>query len=176
MMIVKLQSDHARKLYKNSIYSLVLKISITLKFIGQKLVELLNHPRKHIGKITSINLSPPPSRKKYGTLSGKFPVKSPIKHLSKNHIKATSKKDIADLLAKTFSKNSSSTNHSKPFQNIKKNAEKSKLNFKSNNLEHYNQPLSLSLNWQTVLWNLIKQLSVQMRFMTNSWNNFHHVL
>ena len=54
------------------------------------------------------------------------------------------KKDIADLLAKTFSKNSSSTNYSKPFQNIKKNAEKTKLNFKSNNLEDYNQPFSLS--------------------------------
>ena len=53
---------------------------------------------------------------------------SPIKHLSKNHIKATNKKDIADLLANTFSKNSSSTNYSKLFQNIKKNAEKSKLN------------------------------------------------
>ena len=35
----------------------------------------------------------------------------PIKHLSKNHIKATNKKDIADL-AKTFSNNSSSNNYS----------------------------------------------------------------
>ena len=77
------------------------------------------------------------------TISGKN-TSSPIKHLSKNHIKATNKKDIADLLAKTFSKNSSSTNYSKPFQNVKKNAEKSKLNFKSNNLEDYNQPFSLS--------------------------------
>ena len=76
-------------------------------------------------------------------ISGKN-TSSPIKHLSKNHVKATNKKDIADLLAKTFSKNSSSTNYSKPFQNIKKNAEKSKLNFKSNNLEDYNQPFSLS--------------------------------
>ena len=66
-MIVKLQSDHARQLYENSIYTLVMKISIALKFIGQKLVELLNLPRKHLGEITSINLSPPPSRKKYGT-------------------------------------------------------------------------------------------------------------
>ena len=44
-------------------------------------------------------------------ISGKN-TSSPIKHLSKNHIKATNKKDIADLLAKTFSKNSSSTNYS----------------------------------------------------------------
>ena len=76
-------------------------------------------------------------------ISGKN-TSSPIKHLSKNHIKATNKKVIADLLAKTFSKNSSSTNYSKPFQNIKKNAEKTKLNFKSKNLEDYNQPFSLS--------------------------------
>ena len=76
-------------------------------------------------------------------ISGKN-TSGPIKHLSKNHIKATNKKDIADLLANTFSKNSSSTNYSKPFQNIKKNAEKTKLNFKSNNLEDYNQPFSLS--------------------------------
>ena len=76
-------------------------------------------------------------------ISGKN-TSSPIKHLSKNHIEATNKKDIADLLANTFSKNSSSTNYSKPFQNIKKNAEKTKLNFKSNNLEDYNQPFSLS--------------------------------
>ena len=76
-------------------------------------------------------------------ISGKN-TSSPIKHLSKNHIKATNKKDIADLLAKTFSKNSSSKNYSKTFQNIKKNAEKTKHNFKSNNLEDYNQPFSLS--------------------------------
>ena len=67
----------------------------------------------------------------------------PIKHLSKNHIKATNKKDIADLLAKTFSNNSSSNNYSKQFQYIKKNAEKTKLNFKSNNLEYYIHLFSL---------------------------------
>ena len=65
---------------------------------------------------------------------------SPINHLSKNHVKARNKKDIADLLAKTFSTNSSSDNYNEQFQNIKKKAEKTKLNFKSNNLEDYNQP------------------------------------
>ena len=67
MMIVKLKSDHARQLYENSNYSLVLKTSIILKYIEQKLVESLKLPRKHLGGITSINLSPPPSRKRYGT-------------------------------------------------------------------------------------------------------------
>ena len=76
-------------------------------------------------------------------ISGKN-TSSPIKHFSKNHMKTTNNNDIADLLAKTSCKNSSSTNYCKPFQNIKKNAEKSKLKFKSNNLEDYNQPFSLS--------------------------------
>ena len=62
-----MQSDHARQLYENSIYSIVLKTSIILKSIGQKFVESLKLPRKHLGGITSINLSPPPGRKKYGT-------------------------------------------------------------------------------------------------------------
>ena len=66
MMIVKLQSDHAKQLHKNSIYSLVLKTSIILKSIEQKLVESLKLPRKHLGGITSVILSPP-SRKEYGT-------------------------------------------------------------------------------------------------------------
>ena len=70
-------------------------------------------------------------------ISGKN-ISSPINHLSKNHVKATNKKDIADLLAKTFSTNSSSDNYNEQFQNIKKKAEKTKLNFKSNNLEDYN--------------------------------------
>ena len=55
------------QLYENSIYSLALKTSIILKSIEQNLVESLQLPRKHLGGITSINLSPPPSRKKYGT-------------------------------------------------------------------------------------------------------------
>ena len=76
-------------------------------------------------------------------ISGKN-TKSHQTLIKKKHIKARNKKDIADILAKTFSKNSSSNNYSEPFQNIKKNAEKTKLNFKSNNVEDYNQPFSLS--------------------------------
>ena len=76
-------------------------------------------------------------------ISGKNPS-SPIKHLSKDHVKATNKKNIADLLARTFSKNSSSSNYNRKFQNIKKTAEKKKLNFKSDNFEDYNKPFSLS--------------------------------
>ena len=50
-------------------------------------------------------------------ISGKN-TSSPIKYLAKNHVKASNKKYIADLLVKTFSKNSSSTYYSRPFQNI----------------------------------------------------------
>ena len=39
MVIVKLQSDHAKRLYENSIYIQLPIILIILKYIGQKLVE-----------------------------------------------------------------------------------------------------------------------------------------
>ena len=52
-----------------------------------------------------------------------------INHLSKNHVKATNKKDIADPLAKTSSKTSSSDNYNKHFHDIKKKADAT-LNFK----------------------------------------------
>ena len=71
-------------------------------------------------------------------------VVNPGDELSQDSEDKTNKKDIADLLAKTFSTNSSSDNYNEQFQNIKKKAEKTKLNFKSNNLEDYNQPFSLS--------------------------------
>ena len=48
------------------------------------------------------------------------------------------------IFSSIFSNNSSSTHYSKQSQHIKKNAEKTKLNFKSNNLEDYNRPFSLS--------------------------------
>ena len=47
-------------------------------------------------------------------------------------------------MLKIFSKNSPSVNYSKQFHNIKKNAEKTLLNFKSNNFEDCNQAFSLS--------------------------------
>ena len=64
--------------------------------------------RNYVNKLKSS-----PKSRKVWDMMRKIPGKnssSPIKHLSKNHIKATNKKDIADLLAKTFSNNSPSTN------------------------------------------------------------------
>ena len=68
---------------------------------------------------------------------------APIKHLSSDGIKITDKKDIAGKLAENFSENSSSKNYKKQFQTIKRNAEKCKLKFNSNNSEEYNLPFSL---------------------------------
>jgi potassium voltage-gated channel Eag-related subfamily H protein 8 len=42
-----------------------------------------------------------------------------------------------------FSQNSSTQNYDSEFQKFKKQKEKSKLNFKSKNLEEYNRPFSL---------------------------------
>ena len=98
-------------------------------------------------------------------ISGKH-QSTPIKHLFKNHIEATSKKNVADLLAKSFSKNSSSNNYNRQFQNTKKNAEKRKLYFKSTNLEDYNKPFTLT-EPKNSLQDLIIQLSDQMKSTTN---------
>ena len=143
MVIVKLQSDHARQLYDNSIYSLVLKNLNNFKIHRAKTRRVIKSSKKTMSSWrNNVNKLLLQVEKSMG--HDPENTSSPIKHLSKNHIKATNKKDIVDLRAKTFSENSSSTNYSKPFQNIKKNAEKSKLNFKSNNLEDYYQPFSLS--------------------------------
>ena len=61
---------------------------------------------------------------------------TPLTYLSTNHSKITAKKDIANLLAEIFSKNSSSPNNSQ-FLKIKPKAEKVKFHFKFDNLETY---------------------------------------
>ena len=61
----------------------------------------------------------------------------------KNNTEATTKKDIADTLAETFSANSSLNNSNQQFLTFKTNAEKHKLNFKFNNSENYNKLFTL---------------------------------
>lgn len=69
---------------------------------------------------------------------------STINHLKKsNSDTITDKKDIADCLANTFSKHSSSDNYTNQFQKFKCQQEKTKLNFTSNNEEKYNMHFSL---------------------------------
>ena len=69
-------------------------------------------------------------------IAGKHQATS-IKHLSRNNFIITDKKNIADLLAETFSQHSSSQNCKPKFITVKQNAEKYKLNFKSKNQEQY---------------------------------------
>ena len=68
---------------------------------------------------------------------------SKVNHLKKNNNLITSKKDIANTLGESFSKNSSSENYTDEFQRVKNNKEKVKLNFSSGNAEDYNKPFSI---------------------------------
>lgn len=64
-----------------------------------------------------------------------------MKHISQNNTKIANKKDIANLLAKDFTKISTSNNYCKLFQGIKRDDLKKKLNFYSSNEENYNETL-----------------------------------
>ena len=69
-----------------------------------------------------------------------------VNHLKKNNDNLTSKKDIANTLADSFSKNSSSENYTSKFRNIKNQQEKQKLKFTSDNTESYNSELTDALS------------------------------
>ena len=59
------------------------------------------------------------------------------------HDTLTSEQDISNKLGQIFSQNSSTQNYASEFQKFKKQKEKTKLNFKSKNLEEYNRQFSL---------------------------------
>ena len=63
----------------------------------------------------------------------------PLRHFEANNSPLEAPQDIADALAETFCKTSSSANYSKKFQRNKTKEEKKKLNFNSSNSEHYNK-------------------------------------
>ena len=69
--------------------------------------------------------------------------KTNVHHLKDGHDTLTSEQDISNKLGQIFSQNSSTQNYDPKFQKIKKQKEKSKLTFKSKNLEEYNRPFSL---------------------------------
>ena len=66
-----------------------------------------------------------------------------VNHLKKINDNITSKKDIANTLADSFSKNSSSENYTSKFRILKINR-KNKLKFTSDNTENYNSEFLLS--------------------------------
>lgn len=84
--------------------------------------------QKYVGKLNSSS-KPKAVWEMIGKIAGKHQSK-PIKHLSKNNCKITTKKEISNQLAETFSQNSSSHGGKQEFLTIKRNAEKHKLNFK----------------------------------------------
>jgi len=70
--------------------------------------------------------------------------KASFKHLKKGNNIVTSKEDIANTLGESFSRVSSSEHSAEEFLKIKTRKEKTKLKFKSDNTECYNQPFSIS--------------------------------
>ena len=72
----------------------------------------------------------------------KFSVNS-VSHLDTDNGNFTSKQDIANVLADTFAKKSSSENYSSTIRKHQTVKEKSKLNFKSSNMEHYNKDFTI---------------------------------
>ena len=64
---------------------------------------------------------------------------TPLKHLTKNNTGATSKKDLVDTQAETFSIDSSLKNANRQFLVFKLNAEKYSLSFKTNNSKNFNK-------------------------------------
>ena len=65
-------------------------------------------------------------------------------HIKSNGNICSTTKDISNALGENFQKNSSSTNYSETFQNIKQEREKEHLNFTSLNHEKYNVPFTAS--------------------------------
>ena len=71
-------------------------------------------------------------------ITGKKVNCNSVKHLKVNDEDITDRNDIANILAETVSRNSSSVNYDDKFQQNKAKAEKKKLNFTSQNMESYN--------------------------------------
>ena len=68
--------------------------------------------------------------------------KTNVHHLKDGHDTLTSEQDISNKLGQIYSQNSSTQNYDHKFQKFQKQKEKTKLNFKSKNLEEYNRPFS----------------------------------
>ena len=77
-------------------------------------------------------------------ISGKSGTNKLIHLKSPNGKINTSKKEVSNVLGENFQQNSSSSNYSETFQNIKQEKEKEKLDFSSLNQEKYNLPFNLN--------------------------------
>ncbi|MES9994020.1 MAG: reverse transcriptase domain-containing protein, partial [Candidatus Thiodiazotropha sp.] len=77
-------------------------------------------------------------------ISGKNKKSECVHIKSSNGNKCFSTKDISNALGENFQKNSSSSNYSQRFQDLKIEKESENLNFQSLNNEKYNRPFSIS--------------------------------
>ena len=77
-------------------------------------------------------------------VSGKNKKSECVHIKSSNGNMCYSTKDISNALGGNFQKNSSSSNYSQQFQDIKMEKERENLNFQSQNNEKYNLPFKLS--------------------------------
>ena len=94
--------------------------------------------------VSKINASTKPKKvwDMVNKISGKN-HKPPLKHIIHNGTKITNKREIAEHLAENLSQTSSVKNQKEKFQTIKKQQEKRKINFQSDNTENYNEPFSI---------------------------------
>jgi len=68
-----------------------------------------------------------------------------VHHLKYGQDTLTSEQDISNILGQTFSKKTTPPKvTTQNFKNFKSKKKKTKLNFKSKNLEEYNRPFSLN--------------------------------
>ena len=137
-------SAYVRLPHVNTISNPPLLISTTSNSSGGKYENSLRKPRRKVGKTVSQLGSSTKTNTIWGTIrkiSGR-PQPTTLKHLTKkNKTEATTRKDI-EVLAVTFSENSSLKNSNPQFISYKSKSKKQRLNFKTNNLEKYNLPFT----------------------------------
>ena len=102
-------------------------------------------------------------------ISGKSKTNKLIHLKSSNGKMNTSKKEISNVLGENFQQNSSCSNYSETFQNIKQEKEKEKLDFASLNQEKYNLPFHF-IELSEALKNLMIQLLVMIKLMLKLLN------
>ena len=99
--------------------------------------------KQYVSKLNSRT----PSKKVWDMIwkiSGKSKTNKLIYLKSSNGNINTSKKEISNVFGETFQQNSSRSNYSETFQNIKQEKEKEKLDFSSLNQEKYNLPFNFN--------------------------------
>ena len=115
----------------------------------------------------STNCGPQPNPTQSGRLLGKSPVnlnQPPSNIAQKNQTEATTRKDIAEVLAE----NSSPQNSNPQFISYKIKSEKPWLSFKTNNSEKYNLPFTLAELKEAIQTS--HDTSAPMKFIMNFWN------